>query len=105
MRGLRDKGAFISGGTSGIGLATARRFLDEGARVFVTGLDAGELAAALAELGGECPTVGGLAGDVSDEDDVTMLIEAGAAFIGGCCGSTPDHIRAVRAEVDRRSKP
>ena len=35
MRGLRDKGVLISGGTSGIGLATARRFLDKRARVFV----------------------------------------------------------------------
>ena len=31
---------------------------------------------------------------------VAPLIEAGASFIGGCCGTTPDHIRAVRKAVD-----
>ena len=31
---------------------------------------------------------------------VPQLIEAGANFIGGCCGTTPDHIRAVRAAVE-----
>jgi len=33
---------------------------------------------------------------------VGPLIDAGANFIGGCCGTTPDHIRAVRAAVDAR---
>ncbi len=32
---------------------------------------------------------------------VVPLLEAGANIIGGCCGSTPDHIRAFRAEMDR----
>ena len=38
MRGLAGKGVLVTGGTSGIGLATARRFLEEGSRVFVTGI-------------------------------------------------------------------
>ena len=38
MRGLAGKGVLVTGGTSGIGLATAHRFLDEGSRVFVTGI-------------------------------------------------------------------
>jgi len=33
---------------------------------------------------------------------VPSLIAAGADFIGGCCGTTPDHIRAIRAVVDKR---
>ena len=82
MRGLRDKGVLVSGGTSGIGLATARRFLDEGARAFIGGLDAGELAAALHELGGAGPALDGAAGDVSAEDDVTALVDAAAAGLG-----------------------
>jgi NAD(P)-dependent dehydrogenase (short-subunit alcohol dehydrogenase family) len=46
MRGLAGRRVLISGGSSGIGLATARRFLDEGSRVFIAGLDAVEVAAA-----------------------------------------------------------
>ncbi len=52
MRGLRDKGVLISGGTSGIGLAAAERFLEEGARVYVAGLEARLTVAAEAALGG-----------------------------------------------------
>ena len=54
MRGLDGKGVLIVGGTSGIGLATARRFLEEGSRVFVAGIEEAELKETrqtLAELG------------------------------------------------------
>ncbi|MHC4718222.1 MAG: homocysteine S-methyltransferase family protein [Planctomycetota bacterium] len=34
---------------------------------------------------------------------VPTLIDAGASFLGGCCGTTPDHIRAVREAVDRQA--
>src|SRR5215470_2520374 len=51
MRGLQGKRVLVSGGSSGIGLATARRFLEEGSRVFLTGLDPREVASALASLG------------------------------------------------------
>ncbi len=82
MRGLEGKGVLISGGTSGIGLATARRFLDERSRVFIAGVDAGELADALTELGGPGATLSGAVADVSREDDVRALVEAAAAFLG-----------------------
>jgi NAD(P)-dependent dehydrogenase (short-subunit alcohol dehydrogenase family) len=78
MQGLEGKGVLISGGTGGIGLATARRFLDEGARVFVGGFDPGEVAVAQEELGG----VGGRAGDVSDEADVMAVVDAAADALG-----------------------
>ncbi len=81
MRGLRDKGVLISGGTSGIGLATARRFLDEGARVFIGGVDADELASALEALGGAGPALEGTAGDVSREEDAAALVQAAGAFL------------------------
>ncbi|HUT60454.1 MAG TPA: homocysteine S-methyltransferase family protein [Phycisphaerae bacterium] len=35
---------------------------------------------------------------------VPKLIRAGATFVGGCCGTTPEHIRAVRAEVDAHAQ-
>jgi NAD(P)-dependent dehydrogenase (short-subunit alcohol dehydrogenase family) len=81
MRGLRDRGVLISGGTSGIGLAAAERFLEEGCRVFVGGVDADALAAALERLHPGGP-VEGVRCDVSDEDGARALVEAGGAFLG-----------------------
>ena len=51
MARLENKVALITGGESGIGLATARLFAAEGARVHLAGLSADRLAAAAAELG------------------------------------------------------
>jgi NAD(P)-dependent dehydrogenase (short-subunit alcohol dehydrogenase family) len=51
MNRLKDKRALITGGTSGIGLETARQFLLEGARVAVTGKNPATLEAARKELG------------------------------------------------------
>lgn len=48
---LSGKTAFITGGNSGIGLATARAFLAEGARVAITGRDQQKLDRVAAELG------------------------------------------------------
>jgi 3-oxoacyl-[acyl-carrier protein] reductase len=81
MRGLRDRGVLISGGTSGIGLAAAERFLQEGCRVFVGGVDDRELSAALEALR-PSGTVDGARCDVSDEDGARALVEAGEAFLG-----------------------
>ncbi len=78
MRGLADKGTLITGGTSGIGLATARRFLEEGARVFVVGNDDSELASALEELDG----VAGCVADVSVEADVERLVAEARNHLG-----------------------
>jgi NAD(P)-dependent dehydrogenase (short-subunit alcohol dehydrogenase family) len=50
---LQGKTALITGGNSGIGLATARLFVAEGARVAITGRDKTTLDAALKQLGGE----------------------------------------------------
>ncbi len=82
MRGLRDKRVLISGGSSGIGKATAQRFLEEGARVFLCGLDAAEVEAAVAELG-ESGTVSGIPADVSREDDVARLVGSAGEMLGG----------------------
>ncbi len=50
---LKNKVAIITGGNSGIGLATARVFLAEGAKVAITGRNPKTLAAAVEELGGD----------------------------------------------------
>jgi NAD(P)-dependent dehydrogenase (short-subunit alcohol dehydrogenase family) len=72
--GLLDgKTAVITGGTSGIGLATAGRFLDEGARVFITGRRQSELDAALAQLGDRAS---GVRGDVGVGADLDRLYAA-----------------------------
>jgi 3-oxoacyl-[acyl-carrier protein] reductase len=82
MRGLRDKGVLISGGTSGIGLAAAERFLEEGSRVFVAGLDAAEVDAAATVLA-QRGHAAGLACDVRSETDVAKLVDAAETWLGG----------------------
>ena len=82
MRGLKDKRVLISGGTSGIGLATAQRFLEEGARVVIAGLGGDEVTAALAELSDFGP-VPAIAGDVSREADVTDIVATAVGALGG----------------------
>jgi 3-oxoacyl-[acyl-carrier protein] reductase len=82
MRGLQGKRVLISGGSSGIGLATTRRFLEEGSRVFLAGLDEREVDSALARLGPRSE-VSGLACDVSLEGDVTRMVEAAHRALGG----------------------
>ena len=82
MRGLRGKRVLISGGSSGIGLATAQRFLEEGSRVFLAGLDEREVDSAVASLrpGGE---VSGVACDVSLEGEVARMVAAAHRALGG----------------------
>ena len=82
MRGLAGKRVMISGGTSGIGLAAARRFLEEGSRVFIAGIEAAEVSEAIASLqaAGDAE---GIACDVSREDDVTRMVEAAETALGG----------------------
>jgi NAD(P)-dependent dehydrogenase (short-subunit alcohol dehydrogenase family) len=70
MARLAGKVAVITGGSSGIGLATAQRFVDEGAHVFITGRRQSELDKAKALIGDEVSTV---AGDVTVSADLDRL--------------------------------
>ena len=70
MDKLEGKTALITGGNSGIGLATAKRFVNEGAYVFITGRRDPELAAAVKEIG---RNVTGVQGDVSNLGDLDRL--------------------------------
>ncbi|MDN6858893.1 SDR family oxidoreductase [Pseudomonas sp. CAN2814] len=65
MNRLQDKYALITGGSSGIGLETARRFVAEGARVAVTGRDAKALEQVQDELGDAVITLRSDAGDIA----------------------------------------
>ena len=65
-----NKIALITGGSSGIGLATARRFVAEGAYVFITGRRQSELDAAVKEIGSN---VTGIRGDVSNLGELDGL--------------------------------
>ena len=70
MNKLEGKIALITGGNSGIGLATAKQFVNEGAYVFITGRRDPELAVAVKEIG---RNVTGVQGDVSKLDDLDRL--------------------------------
>jgi NAD(P)-dependent dehydrogenase (short-subunit alcohol dehydrogenase family) len=70
MSKLEGKIALITGGNSGIGLATAKAFVNEGAFVFITGRRDAELAAAVKDIG---RNVSGVRGDVSNLDDLDRL--------------------------------
>src|SRR4051812_47293056 len=70
MNRLKGKIALITGGNSGIGLATAKQFVNEGAHVFITGRREQELAAAVKEIGNN---VTGVQGDVSKLGDLDRL--------------------------------
>lgn len=67
---LANKVAIVTGGTSGIGLAAARRFATEGARVYVTGRRKAELDAAVAAIG---RSAAGVQADVSRLADLDAL--------------------------------
>ena len=70
MNRLAGKIALITGGSTGIGLATAKQFVNEGAYVFITGRRESELARAVKEIG---RNVTGVPGDVANLDDLDRL--------------------------------
>ncbi len=70
MRKLNNKVAVVTGGSSGIGLATAQRFIADGAEVVITGRNQEALDAAVAELGDRAT---GIQGDVANLKDLDRL--------------------------------
>jgi len=80
MNRLKDKRALITGGTSGIGLETARQFLAEGARVAITGMNPTTIETARAELDGDVLVIRADAGDVASQ---TAVAEAVRQAFGG----------------------
>jgi NAD(P)-dependent dehydrogenase (short-subunit alcohol dehydrogenase family) len=80
MPRLEDRVAVITGGESGIGLASARLFAAEGARVHLVGIDGDRLAAAVGELGEDRALAS--QADVTDEDAVRRALGEGAERFG-----------------------
>jgi len=72
---LRDRVVLITGGSSGIGLATARLFLEEGAKVIISGRDADRGQRALNELQGPNRKIVFVQADVSKAADAKALVE------------------------------
>jgi NAD(P)-dependent dehydrogenase (short-subunit alcohol dehydrogenase family) len=72
MPRLQGKVALITGGSSGLGLATAQRFVKEGAFVYITGRRQNELDVAAALIGDDVATI---RGDVQNLHDLDRLYE------------------------------
>ena len=75
MDRLKGKTVLITGGTSGIGLATAKLFLAEGAQLAITGRDPERLAAAQKELGGETLVIRSEAGSLAEIDSLMAQVK------------------------------
>ena len=73
--GLKDKVAVVTGGTSGIGLSTAKRFVKAGAKVVISGRrEATEIAQKIGAIALKC--------DVSQEEDVKKLMQTTQEKLG-----------------------
>jgi len=74
MDRLKNKSALITGGTSGIGLETAREFLREGARVAITAKDSTSLEVARKDLGRDVVTIASDMGDATGQKKLAETI-------------------------------
>jgi len=74
---LQGKTALITGGNSGIGLATARRFVAEGAFVYITGRRQGQLDEAVASIGRNVTAIRGDVSNLADLDYIYSVIASG----------------------------
>jgi len=103
MQRLSGKTAVVTGGGSGIGLASAKRFIEEGAFVYIFGRRQAALDAALAELGDQARAVQGSVSDLADLDRLfdtvktergsldILLANAGTGAFAALGEITPDH--------------
>ncbi|TQM33447.1 glucose 1-dehydrogenase [Nocardia bhagyanarayanae] len=105
---FQDKIALVTGGSSGMGLATARRLLAEGASVVITGRDKARLDAAVQELGGGDRLLA-MPGDASSLTDLDALTDAirerfgrlDVVFANAGVASFQPHADVTENEFDR----
>ena len=81
--GLNGKAALVTGGSRGIGLATARRLVAEGCRIAICGRTRETLDLALAELRAQGGTAHGVVADVTAPGEVERFVDESAAALGG----------------------
>src|ERR1700761_447047 len=74
MNRLNGKRALITGGTSGIGLETAKQFIAEGARVVVTGTNPDTIESARRELGPNATVIRSNAGNAGEQKDLARQV-------------------------------
>jgi NAD(P)-dependent dehydrogenase (short-subunit alcohol dehydrogenase family) len=77
---LNGKSAFVTGGTSGIGLATVEAFIKHGARVTFTARNATGVDAVVARMGGQCA---GFVADAGDDESMVAALSATSEASGG----------------------
>ena len=104
MQRLDGQNAVITGGASGIGLATARLFLEEGARVTIADINSETLGSAAEELGA-LGSVHAVEADVSRMSDGARIVEEADAAHGGidvvvCAAGIPSRSRLHKLEED-----
>jgi len=83
LQSVRDKAIVITGGTTGIGLATARILAERGARVLVFGRDKNDLKLALEEIKANGGEAYGVTADQSKERDIKRVFEGADKRLGG----------------------
>jgi NAD(P)-dependent dehydrogenase (short-subunit alcohol dehydrogenase family) len=81
MSKLTGKVAVITGGSSGIGLAAAKKFVEEGAHVFITGRRQAELDKAKALIGKHVTTVSGDASKLEDLDRLYRIVKESKGYV------------------------
>lgn len=101
--GLRDRTVLVTGASSGVGLATARMLLAEGAHVAACARDAERLVAALQEAREQTDGAGRVhtvAGDVTDRASMEAFVESSVAELGGIDAVVCNAGRSLMATIE-----